>query len=63
MRGHNPEESAKMRLAVIHSNAGNTVILRDKPHIPEDARRLWGAKTPFICDDIAVSRDPVTIEG
>jgi nucleotide sugar dehydrogenase len=57
------EESAKMKVAVVLAKAGKTVILRDKPHILEDARKVWGAKATFVYEDIAVSRDPTTIDG
>lgn len=57
------EESAKIRVAVILANAGKTVILRDKLHILEDARRVWGSRASFVYEDIATPRDPATIDG
>jgi nucleotide sugar dehydrogenase len=57
------EESAKCKIAVMLARAGKTVVLRDKPHILEDARRVWGTKADFVYEDIAVPRDPATIDG
>jgi hypothetical protein len=57
------EESAKCKIAVMLARAGKTVVLRDKPHILEDARKVWGTKADFVYEDIAVPRDPATIDG
>jgi nucleotide sugar dehydrogenase len=57
------EESAKIKVAVILAKAGKTVILRDKPHILDDARRVWGTHADFVYEDIATARDPETIDG
>ncbi|KAH0785842.1 UDP-glucose/GDP-mannose dehydrogenase [Histomonas meleagridis] len=57
------EESAKIKVAVIIANHGKKVILRDQPHILDDAKRMFGSKADFIYEDISVSRDPSTIDG
>lgn len=57
------EESAKCFVAVKLAQAGKTVILRDKPYILEDAKRLFGKEAEFIYEDIATPRDPSTIDG
>ena len=57
------EESAKILVAVRIAKAGKKVILRDKPHILEDAKRMFGKEADFIYEDISVPRDPSTIDG
>ncbi|OHS99240.1 UDP-glucose/GDP-mannose dehydrogenase [Tritrichomonas foetus] len=57
------EESAKCFVAVKLAKAGKTVILRDQPHILEDAKRLFGKEADFVYEDIATPRDPATIDG
>ena len=57
------EESAKCFVAVKLAQAGKKVILRDKPHILEDAKRLFGKQADFVYKDIAKPRDPSTIDG
>jgi nucleotide sugar dehydrogenase len=57
------EEAAKIKVAIILANAGKKVILRDKPHILDDARRVWGALASFEYEDIATPRDRATIDG
>jgi nucleotide sugar dehydrogenase len=57
------EESAKIKVAIMLARAGKKVILRDKPHILADAKRVWGACADFVYEDIAEPRDPATIDG
>lgn len=57
------EESAKCFVAVKLAQAGKKVILRDKPHILEDAKRLFGSQADFTYEDISIPRDPSTIDG
>jgi nucleotide sugar dehydrogenase len=57
------EESAKIKVGVILSKSGKKVILRDRPHILEDAKKVWDKLGNFEYEDISVPRDPKTIDG
>jgi nucleotide sugar dehydrogenase len=57
------EESAKLKVGVILSRSGKRVILRDQPHILEDAKKVWGSLGNFEYEDIAIPRDASTIDG